>query len=167
MIHMVFDDPMRISYARLVKADGAEMPMERSSRLEPSLEFHAEPEPLSPGSYTVGWRGLASDGHALQGSFCFDLTDRDRVLFALSQADAINWLSITVKVLAYAATLSTGGSVLILAVLRELSERGRAALRLTAALTTVSAPPGNGESEQASNKTAPHGRAHQTLGVYS
>ena len=71
MIHMVFDDPMRVTMARLVNADGAEMPMARGSDLEPSLEFHAEPEPLSPGSYTVEWRGLASDGHAMQGNFMF------------------------------------------------------------------------------------------------
>jgi methionine-rich copper-binding protein CopC len=53
MIHMVFDDPMRITTVRLVNADGAEMPMERGTGLEPSLEFHAEPAPLAPGSYTV------------------------------------------------------------------------------------------------------------------
>lgn len=75
MIHMVFDDPMRITMVRLVNADGAEMPMERGTGLEPSLEFHAEPDPLSPGSYTVEWRGLASDGHAMQGSFSFELSD--------------------------------------------------------------------------------------------
>lgn len=73
MIHMVFDDPMRITMVRLVNADGAEMPMERGTGLEPSFEFHAEPEPLAPGSYTVEWRGLASDGHAMQGSFSFEL----------------------------------------------------------------------------------------------
>lgn len=75
MIHMVFDDPMRITMVRLLNADGAEMPMERGTGLEPSLEFHAEPEPLSPGRYTVKWRGLASDGHAMQGSFSFELVE--------------------------------------------------------------------------------------------
>lgn len=75
MIHMVFDNPMRITVVRLVDANGAEMPMERGTGLEPSLEFHAEPEPLSPGRYTVEWRGLASDGHAMQGSFSFELSD--------------------------------------------------------------------------------------------
>ncbi|MEX5728642.1 methionine-rich copper-binding protein CopC [Rhodovulum iodosum] len=75
MIHMVFDDPMRITMVRLVNADGDEMPIERGAGLEPSLEFHAEPQSLLPGSYTVEWRGLASDGHAMQGSFSFELTD--------------------------------------------------------------------------------------------
>lgn len=75
MIHMVFDDPMRITMVRLVDANGTEMPMERGAGLEPALEFHAEPAPLSPGNYTVEWRGLASDGHAMQGSFSFELAD--------------------------------------------------------------------------------------------
>ena len=75
MVHMVFNDPMRITMVRLLNADGAEMPMERSTGLEPSLEFHAEPEPLSAGSYTVEWRGLAPDGHAMQGSFSFELSE--------------------------------------------------------------------------------------------
>ena len=48
MIHMVFDDPMRITMARLVNADGTEMPMERGTGLEPSLEFHAEPRTPEP-----------------------------------------------------------------------------------------------------------------------
>ena len=73
MIHMVFDDPMRITMVRLVNADGTEMPMVRETGLETTLEFHAEPEPLAPGGYTVEWRGLASDGHAMQGSFSFEL----------------------------------------------------------------------------------------------
>ena len=75
MIHMVCDDPMRITMVRLVDANGTEMPMARGTGLEPSIEFHAEPEPLSPGSYTVEWRGLASDGHAMQGSFSFELAE--------------------------------------------------------------------------------------------
>ncbi|WP_299826928.1 copper resistance CopC family protein [uncultured Roseobacter sp.] len=75
MIHMVFDDPMRITLVRLVNAEGSEMPMERETGLEPTLEFHAEPEPLAPGNYTVEWRGLASDGHAMQGSFSFELAN--------------------------------------------------------------------------------------------
>ena len=57
IIQMVFDDPMRITMVRLLNADGAEMPMARSTGSEPSLEFQAEPAPLA------------------QGSFSFELTD--------------------------------------------------------------------------------------------
>jgi len=75
MIHMVFDDPMRITMVRLRDADGTEIPMARGTGLEPALEFHAAPDPMQPGRYTVEWRGLASDGHAMQGSFSFEVTD--------------------------------------------------------------------------------------------
>lgn len=75
MIHMVFDDPMRVTTVRLLDAEGAEIPLERGTGLDPSLEFHAEPEPLSPGAYTVEWRGLSGDGHAMEGSFSFEIED--------------------------------------------------------------------------------------------
>jgi methionine-rich copper-binding protein CopC len=73
MVHMVFDDPMRVTMVRLLNEDGAEMPLERGTGLDPSLEFHAEPEPLGPGAYTVEWRGLSSDGHAMSGRFSFEI----------------------------------------------------------------------------------------------
>ncbi|MDW4497144.1 CopD family protein [Sulfitobacter sp. D35] len=59
------------------------------------------------------------------------------MLAALSQADAVTWFSIVVKALAYAATLGSVGSVLVLATLRKLSEGGRDALRLTAVFLAV------------------------------
>ncbi|MCR9151460.1 MAG: CopD family protein [Rhodobacteraceae bacterium] len=61
------------------------------------------------------------------------------MLAALTSADAVTWLSICLKTLAYAATLSAIGSVLVLATLRELSEHGRAALRLTAVASVLAA----------------------------
>jgi methionine-rich copper-binding protein CopC len=73
MIHMVFDDPMRVTMVRLLDGDGDEMPLERDTGLDPSLEFHAVPEPLGPGAYTVEWRGLSSDGHAMEGRFSFEI----------------------------------------------------------------------------------------------
>ena len=61
------------------------------------------------------------------------------MLATLASADAVTWLSITVKTLAYAATLSAVGSVLVLVILRGVDERGRASLRLTAALSALAA----------------------------
>lgn len=61
------------------------------------------------------------------------------MLNALAAADAVTWVSIVVKALAYAATLGAIGSVLVLAVLRDLSEGGRAALRRTASLSACAA----------------------------
>lgn len=61
------------------------------------------------------------------------------MLSVLSQADTVTWVSIAVKSLAYAATLSAVGSVLVLALLRTLDARGRASLRWTAALSALAA----------------------------
>ncbi len=61
------------------------------------------------------------------------------MLAALASADSVTWLSILVKALAYAATLTAVGSVLVLVALRALSEDGRARLRRTAALSAVGA----------------------------
>lgn len=61
------------------------------------------------------------------------------MLAALTSADTVTWLSICVKALAYAATLSAIGSVLVLVALRELSEGGRAALCWTAVLSALAA----------------------------
>lgn len=58
---------------------------------------------------------------------------------ALASADAITWLSIVVKALAYASSLSAVGAVLVMASLRELSEDGRASLRRTAVLSAIAA----------------------------
>ena len=59
------------------------------------------------------------------------------MLAALTSPDTVTWASISVKALAYAATLSAIGSVLVLVALRELSEGGRTALRLTAVLSAL------------------------------
>ena len=56
---------------------------------------------------------------------------------ALGQAGAVVWLSIFVKALAYATTLSAIGAVLVMSSLRELSESGRRALCRTAALSAL------------------------------
>lgn len=61
------------------------------------------------------------------------------MLAALALADTVTWLSILVKALAYAATLSAVGSVLVLRALRAISEDGRASLRRTAILSALAA----------------------------
>lgn len=61
------------------------------------------------------------------------------MLSALASADAVTWASIVVKAFAYAATLGAIGSVLVLALLRDLSESGRVAVRRTASLSAFAA----------------------------
>lgn len=75
MLQIVFDAPIRVISAGLTR-DGAEIAIERGTGLEPTTEFHAEPaEPLAPGTYRLDWRGMAEDGHPMQGGFDFTVTE--------------------------------------------------------------------------------------------
>ena len=74
-ISMAFDHPMRITLIRLTDADGAEFTVTRHDGMAPVTAFEAVPEVLSPGHYTVEWRGLSSDGHAMEGRFSFEVAD--------------------------------------------------------------------------------------------
>ena len=72
---MRFDDPMRIISVTLTSPDG-DVEIERETGMDPATEFRALPmEELAPGSYRFDWRGMASDGHPMQGSFSFTVTE--------------------------------------------------------------------------------------------
>ena len=70
-LSMRFDDPMRIISVTLTSSDG-DVEIERETGMDPATEFRALPlEQLAPGSYRFDWRGMASDGHPMQGGFSF------------------------------------------------------------------------------------------------
>ena len=70
-LSMRFDDPMRIISVTLTSSDG-DVEIEREAGMDPATEFRALPlEQLAPGSYRFDWRGMASDGHPMQGGFSF------------------------------------------------------------------------------------------------
>lgn len=72
---MRFDDPMRIISVKLTSPDG-DVGLERETGLDPATEFRAMPsEMLAPGTYRFDWRGMASDGHPMQGSFSFTVAE--------------------------------------------------------------------------------------------
>ena len=72
---MRFDDPMRIITVSLSSQDG-DVELERETGTDPVTEFRAAPlENLAPGSYRFDWRGMASDGHPMQGSFSFTVAE--------------------------------------------------------------------------------------------
>ena len=74
-LSMRFDDPMRIISVTLTSPDG-DVGIERETGMDPATEFRALPsEELPPGSYRFDWRGMASDGHPMQGSFSFTVTE--------------------------------------------------------------------------------------------
>ena len=72
-IGMDFDMPMRVTLVTLSAASGGEFALERSDDMQPVTQFRAIPGTLAPGKYEVKWRGLAEDGHAMQGSFGFEI----------------------------------------------------------------------------------------------
>ncbi|QUJ78220.1 copper resistance protein CopC [Sulfitobacter albidus] len=70
-LSMQFDAPMRIISVTLSAADG-DIPIERETGTDPVTVFRATPlQDLAPGSYRLDWRGMAADGHPMQGSFSF------------------------------------------------------------------------------------------------
>lgn len=70
-----FDDLMRIISVTLTSPDG-DVEIERETGMNPVTEFRAKPlEELAPGSYRFDWRGMASDGHPMQGSFSFTVSE--------------------------------------------------------------------------------------------
>ena len=74
-LSMRFDDPMRIISVTLASPDG-DVEIERETGMDPATEFRAMPvEDLAPGSYRFDWRGMASDGHPMQGSFSFTVAE--------------------------------------------------------------------------------------------
>lgn len=74
-LSMRFDDPMRIISVTLTATDD-DIEIERETGMDPATEFRAVPlEELAPGSYRFDWRGLASDGHPMQGSFSFTVAE--------------------------------------------------------------------------------------------
>ena len=74
-LSMRFDDPMRIISVTLASTDG-DIEIERETGMDPATEFRAMPlEVLAPGSYRFDWRGMASDGHPMQGSFSFTVAE--------------------------------------------------------------------------------------------
>ena len=75
IIAMRFDEPMRITKITLTDSSGKGIDLVRNDDLQPLKRFEAVPEALSPGRYTVEWRGLANDGHPMSGRFSFQVGD--------------------------------------------------------------------------------------------
>ncbi len=73
VISISFDKPMRVTTIELTGADGDTFALERTDEMAPVTRFEATPPPLPAGHYTVTWRGLSEDGHAMSGRFSFEI----------------------------------------------------------------------------------------------
>ncbi|MGB7433477.1 MAG: copper resistance CopC family protein [Ahrensia sp.] len=74
-VGMTFDMPMRVTLVSLTDQDGKDHALTRQDNMQPIKVFDATPPILPVGSYTVEWRGLAEDGHPMQGTFSFQVTE--------------------------------------------------------------------------------------------
>ncbi|MFO6463434.1 copper resistance protein CopC [uncultured Jannaschia sp.] len=75
MLHVVFGGPMRVTFAELTRAD-VPVAITRKAGMEPVTELHATPDAaLAPGAYRFEWRGLAEDGHPMQGELLFTVAE--------------------------------------------------------------------------------------------
>ncbi|MFD1697355.1 copper resistance CopC family protein [Roseibium aestuarii] len=75
LIAIGFNAPMRITMLRLTDGNDTEFPVTRSDNMEPVTRFEAVPPAMPAGAYTVEWRGLSSDGHAMSGRFSFTIAN--------------------------------------------------------------------------------------------
>ena len=73
MIGMTFEMPMRVTLLSLTNQDATEHELTRTDNMQPVREFIAAPPVLPAGQYKVEWRGLAGDGHPMQGTFSFEI----------------------------------------------------------------------------------------------
>ena len=74
VVSMRFDMPMRVTLIRLTsETTGGTFELARSDGMRPVTDFRATPPVLPKDRYTVEWRGLATDGHAMKCRFSFEV----------------------------------------------------------------------------------------------
>ncbi len=70
-----FTMPMRVTSVKLLSGD-AELPIKRDIGMEAVKEFTGAPEaPLTPGAYTIEWKGMSPDGHVMEGDIDFTVAE--------------------------------------------------------------------------------------------
>ena len=74
VVSMQFDMPMRVTLIRLTsETTGGAFELVRSDGMRAVTDFRATPPVLPKDRYTVEWRGLATDGHAMKCRFSFEV----------------------------------------------------------------------------------------------
>lgn len=74
-IEMIFDMPLRITLITLTDQYSVIHEVIRTDNMQPISEFSAAVPKLPAGLYSVAWRGLADDGHPMQGTFSFEVSE--------------------------------------------------------------------------------------------
>ncbi len=73
-ISITFAHPVRLTILKLSTIIGEVIPVEFDQATEASTDVAVPLPPLDPDDYTVEWRALGGDGHAMSGSFSFTVT---------------------------------------------------------------------------------------------
>lgn len=74
VVSMRFDMPMRVTVIQLTsETTGGTFEFVRSDGMRPVTDFRATPTVLPNDRYTVEWRGLSPDGHAMKCRFSFEV----------------------------------------------------------------------------------------------
>ncbi|MGB5863142.1 MAG: copper resistance CopC family protein [Sulfitobacter sp.] len=74
-IEMTFNMPLRVTLITLTDQDSVTHEMIRTDNMQPVSQFSAAVPVLPAGIYSVDWRGLADDGHPMQGEFSFEVSE--------------------------------------------------------------------------------------------
>lgn len=71
-----FDEPATLTRVELTHSRDSETQETRLTLPGEAMEMtHLETPDLGPGRYTVDWRAMSADGHAVNGSFSFTVSE--------------------------------------------------------------------------------------------
>ncbi len=71
-IHLVFSGPVKLMKFQVMGV-GHEMPSAFEPNSEPQSDFVIATPGMHPGKFTVNWAVMGADGHAMSGSFAFEV----------------------------------------------------------------------------------------------
>lgn len=72
-IALTFTDKLRLTKLEVRHSDGATQDIDLSSFKAFATEFALPLDAMGAGDYEVEWRGLGIDGHAMKGTFSFEV----------------------------------------------------------------------------------------------
>lgn len=72
-IGLNFTDKLRLTAVKAHHSNGETQAIDLEAFDRFEAEFVLPMQPMGAGGYEVEWRGLGMDGHAMQGSFSFDV----------------------------------------------------------------------------------------------
>ena len=73
VMHLMFTDPMQITTVALAAPDGKTYKINGPAANQAVKTWEGKLPQLAPGNYKVDWRGMSPDGHAMNGTFGFNV----------------------------------------------------------------------------------------------